>query len=304
MGSFVFSFFLVSPVKKSTDNPDSHQQLNHQGQVDFSYKACSEKKARRHRHTVKQTGGQTATCQSEAAMEVVCGFMPHNIFKMILVSPHLHLILSFQNDLCCVGAEELRQGAVQITQQFSIQINFKKTPQSIYKSKYCLSLLGSGQANTNMFVSLAFYFSLCWFSSHLFVWWHHWRRYPPCRKSTQVEIDSAACLLQLLLGPQDGRCYRRCQEERPLWCCHFLPKSATTQEGPITPTHNSTYQHKKRVSNEFTAWRSRAPYIHTHRWYSKLIRAILPSTEYKVHSAVCTLFITCAAHTFSRPLLL
>lgn len=41
----------VSPVKKSTDDADSHQQLNHQGQVDFSYETCSERKTQTHSET-------------------------------------------------------------------------------------------------------------------------------------------------------------------------------------------------------------------------------------------------------------
>lgn len=32
----------ASPVNKSADDPHSHQQLNHQGQVDFPYETCSE----------------------------------------------------------------------------------------------------------------------------------------------------------------------------------------------------------------------------------------------------------------------
>lgn len=40
-----------SPVKKRTDDPNSHQQLNHQGQVDFLYETCSERKAEAHGET-------------------------------------------------------------------------------------------------------------------------------------------------------------------------------------------------------------------------------------------------------------
>ncbi len=39
------------PVNKSADDPDCHQQLNHQGQVDFPYETCSERKTQTHRDT-------------------------------------------------------------------------------------------------------------------------------------------------------------------------------------------------------------------------------------------------------------
>lgn len=38
----------ASPVNKSTDDPNSHQQLQHQGQVDFSYETCSERQNETH----------------------------------------------------------------------------------------------------------------------------------------------------------------------------------------------------------------------------------------------------------------
>ncbi len=50
--SFFISFFFIegmsscngiSPVKKGTDDPKSHQELNHQGQVDFPYETCSKR---------------------------------------------------------------------------------------------------------------------------------------------------------------------------------------------------------------------------------------------------------------------
>lgn len=43
----------ASPVKKSTDDPDCHQQLNHQGQVDFPYETCSERKTQTRSETME-----------------------------------------------------------------------------------------------------------------------------------------------------------------------------------------------------------------------------------------------------------
>lgn len=57
-----------SPVKKSADDPDSHQQLNHQSQVDFPYETCSGKEAQKQSERaseVRQTGERQATATAE-----------------------------------------------------------------------------------------------------------------------------------------------------------------------------------------------------------------------------------------------
>lgn len=79
----------TSPVKKSTDDPDCHKQLNHQGQVDFPYETCSERKTqtviqyRQKSLTVRAKRGKNQSgCQTVRQVSL---FILRNISKLFSI---------------------------------------------------------------------------------------------------------------------------------------------------------------------------------------------------------------------------
>ena len=73
----------ASPVKKSADDPNSHQELNHQGQVDFPYETFSERKRAHSRKSDNNNNNHEQRQWSREAGRIVFNFFSFLSFRCI-----------------------------------------------------------------------------------------------------------------------------------------------------------------------------------------------------------------------------
>lgn len=149
-GTRMASCDCVSPVKKSADDRHSHKQLNHQGQVDFPYKTCSEKKEKQiQKHRERWDRRKTCDNNNLSEWSIEAGKAARCCQKW-LFSPNLHSCLSFKMICIVWEVKSCDRLWAAITEQFSIPNQFsRKHCKTNEGSKYCWSSFGSDHANRN-----------------------------------------------------------------------------------------------------------------------------------------------------------